>query len=338
MEAIDVVGAGAIGATVGYALAAGGATVRFVEADPVRIAAGNQHGIRLESFAPLPVEFVSFERWRPVAGRCVLLCTKCYDNPTVLERLGPETLLVPIQNGLDWRLEAFPHVCAGIAAFVAEGRREPPSARITRSGPLYVGSRMGRAGHPLARRLAAALRRSGLLSVRRVRDIRPIQLAKLWYNAAIAPLAAFAGTDNAALLENPTLRKLLFALLEENYRILQGAGLRLGWLGPFPPGMVIRLLRRRRLVERLIPWFLPSLRGTYCSVVADRSSNRTELDYYTGPLLRLARQAGIPAPLNDALYQRLREWSASGRTPPPDWIDELVPLSERMHIAAATGS
>jgi 2-dehydropantoate 2-reductase len=275
----------------------------------------------------MPAEFIPFEHWQPQPDRCVLLCTKCYDNAAVLARLHPEIPLVPVQNGLDPQLEARAHRAAAVAVFVAQLKQHPPTVGLTRRGPLYIGSRTGRAGRPFARRLADLFSRSRLLPIRYVRDIRPIQISKLWYNAAIAPLAAAASTDNAALLENPVTRRLLFALLVENYQILRAAGLHLGWLGPFPPALTVRLLRWRALVERLVPLFARSLRGTYCSIVSDWLRGPTELDYYTGQMLRLARQAAVAAPLNAAVYERLHFWAALGRVPVA-WAEELEQLVE----------
>jgi 2-dehydropantoate 2-reductase len=349
MEAVDVVGAGAIGVTVGYALLAGGVPVRFVEKDTHKVAAGNRHGVRLGTEPPRPAEFLLFDRWQPRPDRWVILCTKCYDNPVVLERLNPRIPLLPIQNGLDPALEAFPHSYAGIAAFVAQAQQEEPAARITRRGPLYVGRRHGPEGDGPSRgngpdhgngirrgdgsdrgesaaALVTALRRSGHLHVRWKDNIRPIQAAKLWYNAAIAPLATLAGVDNAALLEHPALRRLFIALLRENYRILCQAGVRLGWLGPLPPPLVARVLRCRPLVALLAPFFARSLRGTYCSMSGDLTRGRTEVDAYTGALLHLARQAGVPAPLNTVLYELLQQAAACRLRPHPVLVEPLLSL------------
>jgi 2-dehydropantoate 2-reductase len=334
MEAVDIIGAGAIGVTVGYALLSGGVTVRFVESNLRKVTAGNRHGVRLGKEPPRPAEFLLFEHWQPQPDRWVILCTKCYDNAAVLQRLTPQVPLLPIQNGIDPVLESFPHDYAAIAAFVAQAERDEPTARITRQGSLYVGARCQPANgkcDPITNddkgtALTTTLRRSGHLHVRWVGDIRPIQATKLWYNAAIAPLATLAGVDNAALLEQPALRRLFVALLRENYHILHQAKVPLGWLGPLPPQTVTRLLRCRPLVALLAPLFARSLRGTYCSMSGDLTRGQTELDYYTGQLLRLARQAGIPAPLNTALYEQLRQATARRLSPHTDLVKPLLSL------------
>jgi 2-dehydropantoate 2-reductase len=119
------------------------------------------------------------------------------------------------------------------------------------------------------------------------------------YNAAISPLAAAAGVDNAALITEPLARRLFFALLHENHRILCSAGERLERIGPFHPDTVMRILATPLLPQVMAVFFRPSLRGTYCSMRPDMGSGRTEVDAYNGHLVRLAGQT--PAPINRAV-------------------------------------
>ena len=99
MEAIHVVGAGGIGCAVGYALCASDMSVLFVDADGEKIEWGRNHGVVIDGLPPRPARFVAFDDWQPPADAVVLLCTKCYDNAAVLERLPESAVLIPIQNG-----------------------------------------------------------------------------------------------------------------------------------------------------------------------------------------------------------------------------------------------
>ena len=59
---------------------------------------------------------------------------------------------------------------------------------------------------------------------------------------------------------------------------------------------------RRPAVANALAWaFYPSLRGTYCSMAGDIVKGRTEIDNYTGHLLRLA--GNRPCPLNRRVYE-----------------------------------
>src|SRR4029079_2451750 len=125
-----------------------------------------------------------------------------------------------------------------------------PHTRITRPGELHLGRRPASGGREPSEDAHSGgspppLATTALFRVVRVRAIEPYKHAKLMYNAAISPLAAAAGIDNGQLLSVPAARRLFFALLQENYRILKDSRIELGKVGPFHPRMVAWILRRR---------------------------------------------------------------------------------------------
>jgi 2-dehydropantoate 2-reductase len=325
MDTVHIVGAGGIGSAVGYALLSAGAPVVFVETNERKLRAVRQGGLQVDDRPPLKVDVVPFREWQPPAGAWVLLCTKCYDNASVLERLSPDVRLLPIQNGFDPGLEAFGHSFEGIASFVAQADSSSLRTRITRPGSLHIG-RKGQAavvGHG-PKLLTDALAQSNLFRTELVPDIDPFKHTKLMYNAAISPLAAASGIDNGQLLSLPVARKLFFALIQENYRILAAAGIELGKVGPFHPSTVAWILRRNWLAAGMARMFEPSLRGTYCSMAGEIQKGRTEIDNYNGYLLRLATESGTPAELNQAVYDLVTEMTARRDEPGPARLDELA--------------
>jgi 2-dehydropantoate 2-reductase len=293
-----VVGAGGIGCTVGYALLTAGETVIFVECDEQKLKWGHRHGIVVDNHEAKSVSFLHFNDWKPIAGDVALLCVKCFDNAGVLAKLANGVNVIPIQNGFDALLDSRNHTHEAIASYVAKCEPGTTRAWITRPGQLHFGSRMGRGS---AIRIASRFN-GHLFKVKFVDDIRPIKAAKLMYNAAISPLAAAAGLDNGQLLTDPLARELFFGLLKENYSILTAANVPLGKVGPFHPHTVSKILRTPGLAKLMAKFFVRSLRGTYCSMADDIELGRTELDNYTGHLLRLAGNA-IPAPLNRAVFE-----------------------------------
>src|SRR5262245_33101568 len=171
MDAVTIVGAGGIGCAVGYAFAASGAEVTFIDADAAKVAHGRAHGVAVDHRPPRSAHFIHFDDWRPRPDDLVWLCTKCYDNAAVLERLPAGVTVVPVQNGFDGQLEALGHAAEGISAFVSECRPHQTHTRITRAGKLYLGWRGG-AAEPRFSSWAARLQKSGLSPVRLVPDIR----------------------------------------------------------------------------------------------------------------------------------------------------------------------
>ncbi|HJT79292.1 MAG TPA: ketopantoate reductase C-terminal domain-containing protein, partial [Gemmataceae bacterium] len=306
---------------VGNALLRAGVPVTFVEANPDKVCWGRAHGVRVDGQGPHPADLIDFADWSPPAGATVLLCTKCYDNAAVLARLPASVTVLPIQNGFDRSLDGRGGDLEGIASFVSECLPGRTHTRITRNGRLHLGPR--RAGAAVAPPdWVAALRRQAPFRVEWVPDIRPYKYTKLMYNAAISPLAAAAGLDNGQLLWLPRARRLLFALLRENYAILRGAGVPLGVIGPFHPDTVQRILRHPALARALAWAFYPTLKGTYCSMSGDLPAGRTEIDYYNGHLIELAGDR--PCPLNRQVHALVRRMERERIPPGPSVLDGLT--------------
>jgi 2-dehydropantoate 2-reductase len=319
MDAVHIIGAGGIGCAVGYALRQAGIAVTFIDADEDKVSWGRRHGVVVDGDSAA-AEFIAFTDWQPSAGVLHLLCTKCYDNSAILERLPADAALLPIQNGFDGQLRARVEA-EGIASFISECLPGRTETRITRRGRLHLGPVTGRqAAEPIVRKLAGWLRRAPFRVVK-TDDILPYKYAKLMYNAAISPLAAAAGLDNGELLRRPRLRSLFFALLQENHAILRGAGVRLGKVGPFHPGTVAAILRRP-FVARALAWaFYPGLRGTYCSMAGDLPRGRTEIDNYNGHLIELA--GDTPCPLNRRAHALVKRMEQQRISPHPEIVEEL---------------
>jgi 2-dehydropantoate 2-reductase len=334
MDDIHIVGAGGIGCAVGYALRSACVPVRFVESNPLKIASGRAGDLCVDDRPRMPAEFVHFDEWQPRPGSWVLLCTKCYDNPALLDRLaalpGPVQLL-PIQNGFDPRLREAGHRYEGVASFVSQSPGDRAVCRITRPGDLHLGcTQAGSPLDPTLLELAAALRKSRLFRVKVVPRIEPYKYTKLMYNAAISPIAAAAGLDNGKLLSHPPARKLFFALIQENYRILSAVGIELGKVGPFHPSTVSRILGRKWLARVMAGFFEPSLRGTYCSMAGEIQKGRTEIDNYNGHLIRLAEKSGTPCPLNKAVHELVTRMSRERAAPRERALEELGAAIQRL--------
>lgn len=318
-DAIHVVGAGGIGCAVSYALLTAGQAVTVVETNPDKIAAGDRAGVQVVGRPTLAASFISFAEWSPPDRALILLCTKCYDNSTVLDRLSPNAELLPIQNGFDSLLDSRSHSAEGIASFVSECEPDRPITRITRPGDLHVGGRGGPPPEWLPQ-LASQLRAGRLFRVIETPDVRPYKFAKLMYNAAISPLAAATGIDNGKLLSDARARRLFFALLRENYAILRSAGIPLGTVGPLHPRTVDRLLSARWLARILARFFEPGLRGTYCSMSGDLPRGRTEIANYNEHLVTLA-DGRTPCPLNSRAVEVVRRMERERIPASPQALD-----------------
>jgi 2-dehydropantoate 2-reductase len=280
---------------------------------------------------PHAATFHHFSDWSPAPDSTILLCTKCYDNPGVLARLPASATFLPIQNGFDPLIEERGTPLEGIASFVSECVPGKTHARITRQGRLHIGGRAGASGWE-GNCVVNALRKTRRFHVEVVPDVLPYKYSKLMYNAAISPLAAAAGLDNGQLLSVPTARRLFFALLRENYRILKTAGVRLAKIGPFHPDTVQQILRRPA-VARLLSWaFYPTLRGSYCSMSGDLPKGITEIDFYNRHLIELTRDGRCP--INRGVYELVKRMERERIAPSRGVLDQLEQSISSLNGAA----
>ena len=322
---VTIVGAGGIGCALADALLAAQWPVTVVESNQTKVDWCRTQGIGYEDGPTRMAPIVAFEDWTPPTHGLVILSIKCFDNAQVLERI-PETVeLIPVQNGFDPQLM---ERCRyeGIASFVSECHPDRTQARYTRGGDLHIGPCTKNASCPLSHdvaSLAEALSAHGRFTTASVDHVLPYKYAKLMYNAAISPLAAVTGLDNGALLTHAPARRLFFALLKENYRILHAAGIELATIGPFHPSTVNRILSLPLLATCMAPSFARSLKGTYCSMAGDIEQVRTEILNFNGHLLDLA--GTTPSPINQAACELVERMTTMKSTPAIDRLDELKP-------------
>ena len=328
-----ILGAGGIGIAAGVCLARAGWNVTMVDSNAKKIEAGKRGGMSVDGQMETRAKFILFQEWSPPTNETILLCVKTFDNGPVLQRIANMEHVVPIQNGFDAQLELLHHPAEAIASFVSECDADRPATRITRAGALHIGARhdMNAAQQERVQTLAGALASGNLFPVETVANIRPFKATKLMYNAAISPLAASAGVDNAQLLIDPLAQKMFFALLRENYSILKNAGLEMQTIGPFHPDTVMRILRTPMLPKIMGVFFRPSLRGTYCSMSPDMGSGRTEVDAYNGHLIRLA--ADFPCPINRAVVAMVEKISRERLAPSHSHLRELATTLPRGVLA-----
>jgi len=212
-----VVGAGAIGGTVGARLARDGREVLLCDADPEHVAAVNEHGLAIEG----PVEEFTV-RVRAVSPAAlpdrldaVLLAVKSQHTAAALDtiapRLAPEGFVVSLQNGVNE-----PAIAARIGeertvgAFVNFGADYLAPGRIFVGGrgALYVGELDGRESERLARLVR------DLPDAKSTGNIFGYLWAKEAYGAMLFATAV-SDLSIADALEEPRYRTLFVRLAQE---------------------------------------------------------------------------------------------------------------------------
>jgi 2-dehydropantoate 2-reductase len=315
-----VVGAGAVGGTVGGLLYDAGHEVALV-ARGAHAEAMQRHGLRLA----LPDRVVTVRA--PVAtsvadvglgaADVVLLATKSQDTAAVLDELAVQRRDLPIvciQNGVAnerMALERFADVY-GVVVMLPAVLLEP--GRIDAQGHPFSGlldvGRVPTGVDDLAERIAADLSASGFVS-QAVPDVMRWKYAKLLRNLGNAMEALCKSEDD----KDDTDDEETMAIVTEIDKLLTAeavacfAAAGISWT-PDDEWFA----RRKQQVQ----WTPVEGRGraggsSWQSLA--RGSRSIEADFLNGEITALGRRHGVPTPANEALRQLASEAALAGARP-----------------------
>lgn len=283
-----IVGSGSVGSLITHALNAVGIrpTVAFRTAPRgSRIRTPDGRTVELEA---------DYATWEDLDVRWdyVVVATKAYDTPGVIERLRSVDfgLSVFTQNGLGV-LERAEEALGGdrVAQLVLNHGvfySEEHGEFVWVGGPR---SYMGMRRDPVdgLYRLADYLRALDVVVVPRVDPYRWLKLA---VNASINPLTALLGVPNGYLARVPELSEVVRRVAGEVASVAE----RLGVVLPSDPAE-----EALRVAERT--------GENISSMLADiRKCGRTEVDYINGAVVELGRRVGVATPYNELLYRLVK--------------------------------
>jgi 2-dehydropantoate 2-reductase len=135
-------------------------------------------------------------------------------------------------------------------------------------------------------RLAEACTRAGM-PTKAVPDARGPQWRKLIFNAATNPIGALTGLTHGRVCEDPALRALVSALVDEGKAVASAQAIELDE----DPEQLIDYAAR------------PDVAYDHkASMLQDVEAKRqTEIDFLNGGVVRFGREHGVPTPLNEAV-------------------------------------
>jgi 2-dehydropantoate 2-reductase len=232
----------------------------------------------------------------------VLVLVKSHQTDTVARVaarcLLPRGLAVTLQNGLGNRelleVAAPGRVAQGVALMGAD-LLGPGRVRVV-PGPIVLGADAGASG-PLAP--LADLLRASRIQTEVTPEIEQAIWRKLIVNCAINPLSALTGRPNGALLEGPQPLDTLIRAAEEVGVVATAKGIHLGADAAALAVEVAKTTATNR-----------------SSMLQDLERGaRTEIDALNGAFIAEAQAVGVPTPVNEYLWRRVRE--REGRPLPP---------------------
>ena len=331
MRKYGIFGAGNIGCYVGGKLAAAGIPTTMVGREPL-MAEARANGITLKDVngnesCVMPSAFSAGEGPELLAdAETVFVCVKSTGTPEAAKILRStlpfRCVVISLQNGLRntavLREGLFGRTVLGGMVSFNVVRRPGPGFHQATSGPLVI-----EAG-PGAEDAAGTLRSAGFeVEVRP--DFVEVQWSKLLLNLNNA-VNALSGVPLKAQLSQRGHRLIFAAAQREALAALKKAGIRTVSFG--------RLIPRLMPIGLRLPDFLffalaramveidPEARS---SMAEDLERGRkTEIDHLNGEVVRLADEAGVPAPVNRRLVELIKAAERAGKSPPRFSAAELT--------------
>jgi 2-dehydropantoate 2-reductase len=319
MTNLAILGAGAIGSTLGALLSRRGQALTLIGRQ-AHVDAIQRQGLRLEG------AFGDFSVQVPAAAvldfqpEIVFLTVKTQDVAAAVQanrQYLANALVVTFQNGLrsdELVAELLPAAqVVSSVVIISASYLTPGTVSVVYPGALVVGRPSGPVDSAVEA-VAGLLR--PVVPTQTSPNMRGAHWLKLIINLNNA-LPALTNLSLARVYADPYLRRLAVMLMQEGLLVAHKVGVRLESL-PEAPVLLIRLLGRLpaglagrmlavsvRRVERLGPFY----GSTHQSLQRGRA---TEIDYLNGEVARLGQQLKVATPFNAAVVQLVHQVEQTG--------------------------
>ena len=301
---VAVFGVGGVGGFFGARLAHAGEDVIFI-ARGAHLEAIQRDGLKVQSIhgdfsitpaqaaadpaevEPVDVALVGVKTWQvEEAGRAV--------HPLI----GPDTLVVPLQNGVDAPAQLAaaldepgstrPHVIGGLCRIVSM-IAAPGVIRHAGMMPYIAFNRLDGEPDPRVDRLREAFERAGV-TVEVPADIYTALWAKFVFIAGFGGTGSVTRAPAGLLRSTPETRRMLEQAIREVEAVGRAHGAKLA----------------DDITARTVAMVDALPEGATASMQRDVMDGRpSELEAQTGAVVRLGREKGIPTPVNEFIYASL---------------------------------
>ena len=302
---IGVMGAGSIGGYFGGMLSRGGHQVTLV-ARGAHLQAIQQDGLQIirddEQFTlRCPADVGATDD--PIqAGpvELLLLTVKTYHNqqvvPAMLPMVGPDTVVLCLQNGIDSYQTAVQHVgqerVLPGAAYIEAGRPKPGVVTQTGQVVRIVFGELDGSDSQRGSQIRETLEGAGIPAVF-TRDVQQTLWSKFLFIATMAGVTTLSRQTLAELLQRPEWRQVVLSCMGEIEKVGRATGVTL----------------EQRIVDDTIEYMEANLEQMHASMHADIMAGRPlELEALNGAVVRAGRAAGVATPINDLIYAMLKPY------------------------------
>ncbi len=299
---IAVMGTGGVGGYFGGLLARAGNDVTFVARGP-HLQAIKKNGLRVESAndGDFTAHGNALEDTSEVGPQDLVIFTvKMYDNEDAIDAIrpfmGPDSLVLTLQNGIDngkQLVDVFGKERVLIGSCYMEGRIKEPGV-VTQGGPGMASFGELEPGITERCEKLLAVFQEANWRVELQENMPGMLWKKFSYLAGSAAVGAATRTLFGEMRSIPETREIIRGAIAEILEVGRASG--------------------APIMEDSLEWCLTSLDNFpatgMSSLGKDFLEGRpVELDGLTGTAIRMAREIGVPTPINDTLYGILKPWA-----------------------------
>jgi 2-dehydropantoate 2-reductase len=307
MVRICVVGCGAVGGIFAVHLARlEGVEVHAFDVARPHVDAINRNGLRLSGAADFTARLhATTDAAQVPTCRFGIMATKSIHTRSAIQQAArifdSSSAVCSVQNGVGNEEILAEHVARVIrgTTFPAGHVLEPGHVSYDIAGDTWIGP-FEPTHTPMedVTELAALLTRAGLNTIP-LTDARGAQWTKLIFNAATNPVGALTGLHHAAAVRFPPTAELVEALIREGEAVARAHGIALH-------GDPRELVRKGAAAP-----------GKHkASMLQDALARRqTEVDFMNGAIVAWGERAGVPTPLNKALWALVKGLEQSWTNP-----------------------
>ena len=337
---ILIVGMGALGGTIAARAIRAGLPVRLAARNRASAEHLRRSGLRVSGIGGEvradAIDVAAVEAYG--AGDqfdLILLATKAQDAldvaPQLVSLLGPQGVILPIQNGGVARVLADrlgeDKVLGGFSNFGAT-MVEPGVYEQKNAGHLVIGELAGGVSERVER-VARALGRA--IEVKVSSNLTGAIWSKLLINCSVTTLGALCSQTMRQYMETAAGRKVFRRTYEEALSVALAVGTRLERLSvdPIPPGWASDVAEEKRYaswIESILAFYgdvKPSMLQDF------ERGRKTEVDFINGYVVTLGRASGVPVHLNAAITDLVHQIERGVLRPTRDRMDDLAARARR---------
>jgi 2-dehydropantoate 2-reductase len=304
---VTVVGCGAVGSLFAANLAQlDDVEVWALDVWPEHVEAINAGGLRLSGAGEVVgrLRATTDPAELPASDFGIVATKSMHTGPAVASAAHAfaDGAVVSVQNGVGNEEAVAEHVERVIrgTTFPAGKILEPGHVQWDVKGDTTIGPfEPSPAPLEAVERLADACTRAGMPTTA-VPDARGPQWLKLIFNAATNPMGALTGLTHGRVCEDPELRRVVTALVDEGKAVADAQGIE---LGGDPEALIDHAARPDVAYDHK------------ASMLQDVEAKRqTEIDFLNGGIVRFGREHGVPTPMNEAITALIKGLERSWAT------------------------